>query len=276
MRNPPNVILIVFDTMRLDALDTNRIETYFPNLSKLKSDSVIFNKAISPASWTIPSHASLFTGKYPSRHSVTESLNSAVPDYDYLMYNYEGTTLAEYFKEHGYETISISQNTFIAPDTGLSRGFGHLFKSNYTIDVYQSAINRDLNIIYDNWGADPLNMAKNSIKKKEFMKAIGTYYKLKKNTYKLKSENFSIKGGMEAAGILEKILIDNPFFVFFNFMEMHDPHDKKSLGLGWQDTIFGNISKIYESTRNGYYSAVEEVEKIIGKIIRILKDKSVL
>jgi arylsulfatase A-like enzyme len=58
-------------------------------------------------------------------------------------------------------------------------------------------------------------------------------------------------------------------------MEMHDPHDKRSLGFGWQDTVFGGLKSIDQGTINGYYKSVEEVEKIVGYIIKILKERKV-
>ena len=273
VRDPPNIILIIFDTMRLDVLDSIKSKVSLSNLQKLQDESVIFYKAISSASWTIPSHASLFTGTYPSRNSVIESL-STVPDYDYLMNSYSGLTLAEYFKRSGFETISISQNSFIGPNTGLARGFDQLLKANNEIDTLQSMINKDLQTIYSNWGSDFKEVIKNSFKKKEVPQFLKKYYEVKRTTHILRQADFSKKGGMDAVKLLDGIAMKSPFFLFFNFMEMHDPHDKVSLGLGWPDTVFGNIRTIKQSTYDGYYKSVFEVDRIMGSLIKALKDKN--
>ena len=67
----PNVILIVVDTLRADRLtqygytrDTSSA------LSQLTDASVRFEDCVSPAPWTAPSVASLFTGLDPARHQV--------------------------------------------------------------------------------------------------------------------------------------------------------------------------------------------------------------
>ena len=214
MRDPPNIILIIFDTMRLDVLDSIKSKVSLSNLQKLQDESVIFNKAISSASWTIPSHASLFTGTYPSRNSVIESL-STVPDYDYLMNSYSGLTLAEYFKRSGFETISISQNSFIGPNTGLARGFDQLLKANNEIDTLQSIINKDLQTIYNNWGSDFRKVIKNSFKKNEVPQFLKKYYEVKRTTHILRQADFSKKGGDGRGKVVRWNCYEKPFLLIF-------------------------------------------------------------
>lgn len=65
----PNILLIVLDTQRADRLSCYWSEAErarqlptSPNLDRLAAESTLFERAIAPAQWTIPSHASLFTG----------------------------------------------------------------------------------------------------------------------------------------------------------------------------------------------------------------------
>ena len=76
--------------------------------------------AISPGAWTPPSHASIFTGTYPSRHGVDRS-------HPYL----DGglTTLPEYLRERGYRTFGISSNFWISTATNYDRGFDVFYQS---------------------------------------------------------------------------------------------------------------------------------------------------
>ncbi len=78
----PNVLLIVLDTLRADALNCYgyRRDTS-PNLSRLASKGVRFERAISTAPWTLPSHASMFTGMLPRRLGVHKwsSLDAKYP-----------------------------------------------------------------------------------------------------------------------------------------------------------------------------------------------------
>jgi len=86
-----------------------------PHLSDFCAESIHYKNAFSPAIWTIPSHASLFTGTYPSAHG-------ALNLHRYLDGKF--MTLSEVFKLEGYDTVSFSNNGFISiEDFGLHRGF---------------------------------------------------------------------------------------------------------------------------------------------------------
>ncbi|MDE1811188.1 MAG: sulfatase-like hydrolase/transferase, partial [Candidatus Micrarchaeota archaeon] len=58
----PNVILIVCDTMRKDAVSVYNKSARTPFLTKFARDAVVYHDAIAPSSWTFPSHVSMFTG----------------------------------------------------------------------------------------------------------------------------------------------------------------------------------------------------------------------
>ena len=86
-----------------------------PYLDRFSSENVLFKNAFSPAMWTIPSHASLFTGTYPSMHGASN------------LHRYLDTTLltlSEVLSSNGYDTALFSNNYFLSlKDFGLSRGF---------------------------------------------------------------------------------------------------------------------------------------------------------
>ncbi|MCS7071730.1 MAG: sulfatase-like hydrolase/transferase, partial [Anaerolinea sp.] len=73
----PNILLIILDTLRRD-----RLTAYDPglptgpHLAEFTQRAYRFDRAIAPAQWTIPAHASLFTGTYPGQHGVTQSVSS--------------------------------------------------------------------------------------------------------------------------------------------------------------------------------------------------------
>ena len=68
---PPSVILIVIDTLRADAVSAyGAAEGTTPTLDGLAARGVVYRNALSPSSWTLPSHASLFTGVGVDRHGV--------------------------------------------------------------------------------------------------------------------------------------------------------------------------------------------------------------
>jgi len=113
-RSPP-VILIVLDTCRADHFGSygySRPTT--PNFDALARDGVLFLDAVSPSPWTLPSHASLFTGLYPRTHGAT--INHFQLDKHFF-------TLAEFLRACGYYTIGFSANTMVGGVTHLDQGF---------------------------------------------------------------------------------------------------------------------------------------------------------
>jgi len=120
-RSPPagsrNVLLVVLDTVRADRLSVygyQRATT--TTLSRLAARGIRFEEARAPAPWTLASHASFFTGRWP--HELGVQWLSP------LQGNF--TTLAEYLGAHGYSTAGFVANAgYCSYDTGLNRGFTH-------------------------------------------------------------------------------------------------------------------------------------------------------
>ena len=111
----PNIILIVLDTVgakHLSLYGYQRPTT--PNLERIAQECTVYTRCFSPACWTVPSHASLFTGLYPSQHGAFESrflLRDNLPH------------LVPALKAFGYDTIGISTNSLVSPASGLCQDF---------------------------------------------------------------------------------------------------------------------------------------------------------
>jgi arylsulfatase A-like enzyme len=120
MPKQPNILLIVLDTLRRDRLGAyGYTRPTSPELDRFARDATRFERAIAPAQWTIPSHASMFTGVYPSTHMLTQAnrlLSGAFP------------TLAEVLQSAGYHTTAFCNNPLVgAIDHGLGRGFSDFY-----------------------------------------------------------------------------------------------------------------------------------------------------
>ena len=113
----PNVLLIVLDTVRADHLSLygyDRPTT--PALERWARRGILFSEARATAPWTLASHASLFTGRWPHELGVRwmTPLGTTAP------------TLAEHFGSRGYATAGFVANLiYCSYDTGLDRGFTH-------------------------------------------------------------------------------------------------------------------------------------------------------
>jgi len=114
----PHVILISLDTLRADHLGTyGYARDTSPVLDAFASEAMVFEEAFAPANWTLPSHASLFTGVSPAKHgaghaSVYTPLAQDGPP-----------TIAELLRDSGYWTIGFTAGGLMGRSNGLDRGF---------------------------------------------------------------------------------------------------------------------------------------------------------
>lgn len=111
----PNVLLVTIESLRPDhvgAYGYDRETT--PNLDRLAAEGTLFRDAHAVTSWTLTSHATLFTGLYPSAHRVIEPRHRLGGSY---------VTLAEIFRDAGYETAGFVSGPFLRTPHRLDRGF---------------------------------------------------------------------------------------------------------------------------------------------------------
>ena len=111
----PNVLWIVLDTVRADWCSAYGYgEPTTPNLGRLAQEAVLFERAIAASSWTLPAHATMFTGRWPKELSA-----------DWIVPMDTGPlTVAEHLASQGYGTAAFAANTiYCTAETGLDRGF---------------------------------------------------------------------------------------------------------------------------------------------------------
>ncbi len=143
----PPIILIVLDTARADRLSIYGYpKETSPNLARFAKDALLFRDCYASSSWTLPSHASLFTGLYPSEHGAhyaaadnrekdVRSGGKAAPTEVKAVFAsrrrkvptpiYDGVpSLVESLRAHGYLTSAIVSNRHVLhPYFGFAEGF---------------------------------------------------------------------------------------------------------------------------------------------------------
>jgi arylsulfatase A-like enzyme len=185
----PNVLFITLDTLRADhvsAYGYSRPTT--PNLDRVAQQGVLFENAFSNASWTLPSHASMLTGRYPHDHRADwrQPMNADVP------------TLTELFAGKGYATAAFAANTsYVSPEWGLGRGFTRF-------DVYGGSIADD--VVRTVFGR---RLALNILPRVGYLDIPG-----RKRAARLDDDFLKWLEGIDS----------RPFFALLNFLDAHDPY----------------------------------------------------
>lgn len=185
----PNVIVIVVDTLRADHLSSygySRVTS--PFIDSLAAQGVLFENAISPSSWTQPSHASMLTGRYTYEHQAeTQPLDDTYP------------TIGEVLQTNGYRTGAFSANTlFFTRRQGFGRGFLHFEDNDQSMP--DAFLNSSLyGYLFD-------------------------YYGLRKalNYEGVPTRRLAPEINQSALQWIDRS--DAPFFVFINYFDAHDPY----------------------------------------------------
>lgn len=190
----PNVLLIILDTVRAKSLSLYGYpRSTTPVLEQWARRGVVFDRAYSTAPWTLPAHASLFTGHYPGGLSV--GWLSPLDD--------EYPTLAEIFRKNGYRTVGISANPkYAGYETGIDRGFGHF--EDYKFSWQQVRLSSGLGQVIDVPGVRWIPFQRRYDRKL--------------------SEEIN-------AGLLNWMKARNdsrPFFAFLNYFDAHGPYVGRS------------------------------------------------
>src|SRR6476646_1056348 len=97
---PPNIVLITIDTLRADRIGAYGYAAgHTPALDRLASRAVRFDQATAHAPLTVPSHVSILTGQYPSRHGARDNGT--------FVLDARAATIASLLRDHGYKTAGF-------------------------------------------------------------------------------------------------------------------------------------------------------------------------
>lgn len=132
----PNILVITLDTTRRDHLGLYGYEVpTSPNLDRLAADSVVYTNAYAVSSWTMPTHASMFTGKFPSAHGANydpagplnlgDGIGTQFGAYRARPIAENEVTLAMVLADHGYATGGIIAGPWMLKQFRLGKGFEH-------------------------------------------------------------------------------------------------------------------------------------------------------
>lgn len=276
----PNIILIVLDTTRRDAVGTYNKDISSPYLSEFSKDAVVYKNAISTASWTIPSHVSFLTGLYPVEHKINRVtlLDNVITD----MRNVRERYLPKRLQKIGYKTIGISANNIVSPEFGFNYGFDVFFNYDWKANMIPDDLKEEILKL----GQERSVVIKNLLKRGKFGTLINMLrLVLLNNRYKRIINYPKIKGADMVYRAVKQVQPSDPFFMYINLMEMHEPYGKFSdLNKKFHsiedsfklDRFLRNErlpDRVREWIKQEYYGQMNILDSYFGKIIVELKEK---
>jgi arylsulfatase A-like enzyme len=301
----PDILFIVLDTQRADRLSCYGypLKTS-PNLDALAADATLFRRAIAPAQWTIPSHASMFTGLYPSEHQTLQSY-SVLPD--------GIPTLAERLNQGGYYTAGFCNNPLVGViNNGLRRGFYSFLNYSGLLTSRPNQAGRSPDLIsryrqlFKRLLAGTLNEVQNAFARSDALLA----FSFTPLMVPLWQTALSFKGNTEkslddAANLLihrKGVKTDQPVFAFMNLMGTHMPYHPprryvekfaphvlrdrsaqhylrrfNSDVYGWLAPLTGSLDEPQKATLDGMYDAeVAYQDEQLGQFFHRLRESGQL
>jgi arylsulfatase A-like enzyme len=239
----PNVLFIVVDTLRADHLSLYGypVETS-PKLDEFSEGAVVFDNTVSVSPWTLPSHATMFTGKYVYHHNTTD-INQLI--------NPDETLLAEVLGRAGYATAGFVSGVYCKAKYGLSQGmdyyhdrldffiFDHTF-ANFDVKTRVQAMVKtivELTVDKENALADFLNVLASRMD--DFFETV-FFSDLERSSDEVNKDVFN---WLERNG-------DQTFFLFIHYF---DPHIPYTLGEEYR-YLFTNDSMSDYEVENTFYS----------------------
>lgn len=278
----PNVCLIVLDSLRLDTVGAvaGSGNSKTPNIDEFARDAQVVTSAFSTSSWTVPTHASLFTGKLPSEHGVFAG--QPILDSD------RKQTLAAVLSSHGYTTDAVSANPWLINDFGFTDGFNS-FDSVFPELPYAGAGNPRMfarkQFVSGSTMSNAVKLARWALEGSTLRRIVNTAYTATTNSppytpaEKLNSHVFAN---------LDSFPQDAPSFLFINYMDAHEPYSTKYAlpshgrsNANEVDAVDWNLASLdntlddstTEAIRAQYDASVRYLDHHLGHLFRELQDR---
>ena len=291
-RRPCNIIIVLIDTLRADHLSCYGYHRRTsPSIDAIAENSSLYERAISPAPWTPPAHASIFTGAYPSRHGVDRS---------HLVLDPELIPLPEVLRSHGYRTFGVSSNYWLSRETLFDRGFDEFVHSWQLVQT--GGANAPLQ---RQQRQQELGLSRSALDRKGLLPAVGNFAN---NLFEKASKRLRLSfhayddGAWRVNHIVRRWLPrwksgDRPFFAFLHYMEphiryvapgryhtMHVPRELvgarvERLNQDPWKFLVGSVEmsvEDFEILRGLYDGEISYVDHRIGQLYEMLRDEGLL
>ncbi|QLD88787.1 sulfatase-like hydrolase/transferase [Natronomonas salina] len=274
-----NIVLIVLDTVRKDYFD--RYASRIP-----KASGTSFSNCRAASSWSVPSHASIFTGLLPHQHDIHSESFDADFDFGERLHN---PSIFENLQE--YTTFGISSNLYINEEFGFDSLFDeftdHSIGTHYTAAPFPE-VSTDLTSDADSWFAKQVHGFRKALQSENPFKSLcnGVWYTFGDTIERLPLPRVGDNGAKANANGIREFAerTDGPFFVFANFMDAHNPLQnslvyEQSLHSAsnswssnekdkWELLIEGSESEQYRNNyRDLYGASIEYLDRVVDELV---------
>lgn len=247
----PNVLVVILDTVRaasMSFLGYPRATT--PHLGALGAEGAVFSHAFATAPWTLPSHAGMFTGLYPSQTTTDwrEPLNDAP------------ITLAEALAQRGYRTGAFVANHFYTSyESGLGQGFERL--KDYRVTLRQTLLSTTLtqtNLFFELLHGDGVAARLRAMAGMD----------LRLQTMWVSDRKLAPQVTQEFLDWQADVGDERPFFAFLNYYDAHLPYDPPS---PWREQFSATPEAI-----DLYDGAIAYIDDSLGRLFAELRRRGAL
>ncbi len=297
----PNIAFIMLDTLRADMLRLYGGGIKLKNIESWARNGILYEHAIAPGTYTVPTHVSLFLGKRVrkiknlTKDPMKFSEQNTDPFLKKSKYIKEGElTLAKHLSMLGYQTALFSNNPFLSKSTGLGEGFEHIenlwFRDK--IDKNRTSIKLTLKIVESKRAKRHLinlaHMISNFIPEgkldelylnlrtrlnKHFAKEYG-FYELDKGVSKT----------IESVSRYSSNIGKEPYFMFINLMEAHEGYPTNMIVDSYveQDkwlymsNILDAEDGSLEIIKKAYEKRISYMDKKLGELVYKMKKLGLL
>ena len=253
----PNIILITMDTVRADNLSLYGYERdTTPNLKKLSEESVLYRNSISTSNMTLPSHASIFTGRYTRSHGAHHFFTTLTPSDDELAWiakhsqvqslSDKFNTLTEILSEKGYLTMAVVANGgYLGAHYNINQGF-QFYDYRAPVPFLGLFLGK----------VRPFYLRQTIHTLSSHIISTPDHYKVSRNAEEINNEVFTL---------LDKVKKDDAkFFMFINYLDAHWPYSPPPPF----DTLFPGKDETFNTALK-----FAEVEREVIMLERKLTDK---
>jgi len=303
LQDRPNIVLILMDTLRADSLDVYKGKVKTHVINGIAKKGTVYKNAISPGTYTVPSHVSLFLNK---RVRSIKSLTK-----DPLKYSDENTdpflkksvyinknelTLAKHLGMLGYDTALFSNNPFLSQSTGLGEGFSYIenlwFRDK--IDKNRKSVKLILELIENE------RIKRNLVQLTYLISRIIPQDRLNKLYMDMRiklNKHFSEEYGFydldrgiskttnRIKSYIKNTEQKNPKFIFVNYMEPHEGYPTNLVRKGYveqdkwlylSNLVGSNAREDLEVIKKAYSKRIEYMDKKLGSFMEMLKKEGML